>query len=215
MGSTTGPKRAGIPGGIMTQIDAAGTSRVGAGAWIFRGILVAGAAFMVYSWFSPWWSAKVAVIPGDNHLVLHPWGMEVAAQVRANADESLWSMPWFFAPFMWTYLTVCMLALAASLFVDRQIPLGRIKLPLAPVLIGLVGLSYLVAVGLTYEIGELRAGWAGANFIGVSKITEPQFGAKIKMVSDLRNGYWLALGAGAVLFFLAPLRGLFVGKPKA
>jgi len=199
----------------MTQTDAVGTLRAGAGGWIFRALLIAGAAFMVYSWFSPWWSAKVAVIPGDDHLVLRPWGMEVAAEVRANADESLWSMPWFFAPFMWTYLTACMLALAASLFVDRQISLGRIKLPLAPVLIGLVGLSYLVAVGLTYEIGELKAGWAGANFIGVSKITEPQFGAKIKMVSDLRNGYWLALAAGAALFVLAPLRSLFVGKPKA
>jgi hypothetical protein len=111
----------------MTQTDAVGTSRAGAGGWIFRALLIAGAAFMVYSWFSPWWSAKVAVIPGDDHLVLRPWGMEVAAQVRANADESLWSMPWFFAPFMWTYLTVCMLALAASLFVDRQISLGRLK----------------------------------------------------------------------------------------
>jgi hypothetical protein len=199
----------------MTQTYAVGTSRGGAGVWIFRALLVAGAAFMVYSWFSPWWSAKVAVIPGDDHLVLHPWGMEVVAQVRANADESLWSMPWFFAPFMWAYLTVCMLALAASLFVDRRISLGRIKLPLAPVLIGLVGLSYLVAVGLTYEIGELKAGWAGSNFIGVSKVVEPQSGAKIKMVSDLRIGYWLALGAGAVLFVLSPLRGLFVGKPKA
>ncbi len=198
----------------MTQTDMAGTSRGGVGAWIFRVLLVAGAAFMLYSWFSPWWSAKVAIIPGDDHMVLHPWGMDVVAQVRANADDALWSMPWFFAPFMWTYLTVCMLALAASLFLDRRISLGRIRLPIAAVLIGLVGLSYLIAVGLTYGIGELKAGWAGANFIGVSKLEVPA-GPKIKMVSDLRNGYWLALGAGAVLFVLAPLRGLFVGKPRA
>ena len=201
----------------MTQTDAVGTSRGGVGVWIFRALLVAGAAFMVYSWFSPWWSAKIAVIPGDNHMVLHPWGVEAVTQVRANADISLFSMPFpgLFAGFMWTYLAVCMLALAAGLLVDRQISLGRFKLPLAVVLIGLVGLSYMAAVGLALGIGELKAGWAGANFIGKSNVFEPQSGAKLKMVSDLRIGYWLALGAGAVLFVLALLRRLFVGKSTA
>ena len=203
-----------IAGGGMMQTEEVGTTRGGARVWIFRILLVAGAAFMVYSWFSPWWSAKLGVIPGDNHLVLRPWGIEAVAQVRANSDKSLYSMPWFFAPFMWTYLTVCMLALAASLFVDRQISVGRIKLPLAPALIGLVGLSYVVAVGTAYGVGQLRAGWAGTSFIGKSTYLEPNTDMKIKMVSDLETGYWLALGAGAVLIVLALLRGLFVGKPK-
>lgn len=139
------------------------------------------------------------------------------AQVRANIDESLFSMPFpsVFAGLMWIYLAVCMLALAASLFVDRQISIGRIKLPLAVVLIGLVGLSYMAAVGLAFGIGELKAGWAGTNFIGKSSFKEPQSGALIKLVSGLKIGCWLALGAGGVLTVLALLRGLFVGKPKA
>ena len=199
----------------MMQSDMVGTSRGGAGVWIFRVLLVAGAAFMVYSWFEPWWSAKVGVIPGDNHLVLRPWGIEAVAQVRANSDKSLYSMPWFFAPFMWSYLTICMLALAASLFVDRQITLGRFRLPLATVLIGLVGLSYLFAMGTTYAVGELRSGWVGTSFIGKSTYIEPNTDMKIKMVSDLQIGYWLALAAGPVLIVLALLRGLFVGRPKA
>lgn len=204
----------------MTQTDmigtSRGTSRGGAGVWIFRILLIAGAAFMVYSWFAPWWSAKVAVIPGDNHLVLHPWGVEAVAQVRANTDISAFSMPYpqLFAGFMWTYLAICVLALVASLFVQKQFSVGRFKVPAAVVMIGLVGLSYMVAVGLAYGIGELKAGWAGANFIGKSMVKEPQSGAKIKMTSDLQLGYWLALGAGAVLFVLALLRGLFVGRSK-
>lgn len=198
----------------MTQTDAAGTT-AGAGVWIFRVLVVAGAAFMVYSWFSPWWSADVVIVKGTDDLVLHPWGIEAVAQVRANADASLWSMPWFFAPFMWAYLTVCMLALAASLFVDRRISLGRIKLPLAAILIGLVGLSYMAAVGIAYGVGELRAASIETNFIGKSTFVEPQSDAKIKMVSDLREGYWYALYAGGALFILALLRGLFVRKPKA
>lgn len=170
---------------------------------------------MVYSWFAPWWSATVAVIPGENHLVLRPWGVEVVPQVEANADASLYSMPWIFAPFMWTYLAVCMLALAASLFVDRTFTLGRIKLPLAAVLIAFVGFSYMAAVGIAYGVGELKASWAGSNFIGKSSIKNAMTGTKIKMVSDLLIGYWLALGAGGVLFVLGLLRGLFVRKPRA
>ena len=196
------------------QTDVAGTTRGGAGVWIFRVLLVAGAAFMVYSWFAPWWSATLGGLPGKDQLVMRPWGVQVTAQVKASGSESLYSMPWIFAPFMWTYLTVCMLALAASLFVDRTISLGRIRLSLAVVLIGLVGLSYMAAVGIAYGVGELKAGWAGSNFIGTSSVKNAMTGVKVKMVSDLQIGYWLALGAGAVLFVLALLRGLFVGKSK-
>ena len=191
-----------------------GTNRASAAVWIFRVLVVAAAAYMVYTWFAPWWGAKVAVLPGEDHLVLHPWGVEAVAQIRANSDESLYSMPWFFAPFMWTYLTVCMLALAASLFVDRTVSIGRIKLPLATVLIGLVGVSYFACVSLAYAVGELRAGWAGSNFIGKSMIHNSTIDAKIKMTSALKIGYWLALYSGPALIFLALIRGLFVRKPK-
>ena len=199
----------------MAQTDAIGADRGGAGVWIFRALVVAGAAFMVYSWFAPWWGADIAILKGQDHMLMRPWGVEVAPEVRANADESLYSMPWFFAPFMWTYLGACMLALAASLFVNRQLSLGRIKLPLAVVLIALVGLSYMAAVGIAYGVGELKASWAGSNFIGKSTIKNAMTGTKVKMVSELKTGYWLALGAGAVLFVLSLLRGLFMGKPKA
>jgi|LauGreDrversion2_5_1035112.scaffolds.fasta_scaffold55296_1 hypothetical protein len=191
-----------------------GTNRASAAVWIFRVLVVAAAAYMVYTWLAPWWGAKVAVLPGEDHLVLHPWGIEAVAQIRANSDESLYSMPWFFAPFMWTYLTVCMLALAASLFVDRTVSIGRIKLPLATVLIGLVGVSYFACVSLAYAVGELRAGWAGSNFIGKSMIHNSTIDAKIKMTSALKIGYWLALYSGPALIFLALIRGLFVRKPK-
>lgn len=196
------------------QTDKVANGRGGTGVWIFRVLLVAAAAFMVYSWFAPWWSATVAALPGKDHLVMRPWGVEVVAQVKASGDASLYSMPWFFTPFMWTYLTVCMLALAASLFVTRSLSIGPIKLPVAVILIGLVGLSYMLALGVAYGVGELKAGWAGAKFIGTSSVKNAMSGAKVKMVSDLQQGYWLALGAGGVIFVLALIRGLFVGKSR-
>lgn len=137
-------------------------------------------------------------LEGPRSPFVAPLGVEAVAQVRANIDETLFSMPFpsFFVGFMWTYFAVCMLALAV-------------------ILIGLVGLTYLAAVGLAFGIGELKASWAGSNFIGKSMVVEPQSGAKVKMVSELKIGYWLALGAGPALIVLALLRGRFVGKPKA
>lgn len=205
-------------GGIeesMAQTDVLTTARGGVGVWIFRALLVAGAAFMLYSWFTPWWGANFAILDGEGHMLLRPWGVEVVSEVRANADESLYSMPWFFAPFMWTYLAVCMLALAASLFVNRQISLGPIKLPLAVVLIALVGLSYMAAVGIAYGVGELKAEWAGTNFIGRSTVRHAMTGNRFKMESDLLPGYWLALYAGGALFVVSLLRFVLVRQPKA
>lgn len=198
---------------MMDAVEAQ-VARSGMGHLVFRVLVVAGAAFMLYSWFAPWWSATVAVIPGEDHLVLRPWGVEVVPEVEANADAALYSMPWFFAPFMWAYLAVCMLALGASMFVDRTLSIRRIRLPLAVVLIGMVGLSYMSALGIAYGVGELKASIAGSNFIGKSTIKHAMTGAKIKMVSNLEAGYWLALGSGGVLVVLALIRGLFIRKPK-
>lgn len=196
----------------MTQTDAAWTFGGGAGAWIFRVLLVAAAAFMAYSWFQSWWISDVAVIQGTNDIVLHPWGVEVVRQVRVSADPELYSMPAFFAPFTWVYFGVAMLALLASLFANMKISLGPIKLPLAAVLIALVGLSYLAAAGIAYGIGEMRSAGMDINFIGRSQYTDPTSGRKMRMVSELQDGYWYALYAGAALVVLSLVRFLFVRK---
>ena len=109
----------------MVQTEMASTTRgsAGVGVWIFRILLVAAAAFMLYSWFQPWWSADIAVIKGDQDMVLHPWGADVAGTVRANIDESAFEMPFpqVFAGFMWVYLAVCMMGLAVSLFWTKTV----------------------------------------------------------------------------------------------
>src|SRR3569833_1948730 len=106
----------------MAQTDAAsmtGTTRGGAGilVWIFRILLIAGAAFMLYSWFQPWWSGNFVVIPGEPDMVLHPWGVDAVSQVRTNVDESLFQMPFpdAFKVFMWVFLVVCLLGLVVCL----------------------------------------------------------------------------------------------------
>lgn len=201
----------------MVQTEAVGTAsttRDGTGilVWIFRVLLVAGAAFMLYSWFQPWWSGNFVVVPGEPDMVLHPWGVEAVSQVRTNVDESLFQMPFpeVFAGFMWVYLGVCMLALAVSLFWKGRLRLGPINVSWALIFILLVGVSFAAAAGIAYEIGWLKAGASGAKFIGNSNVLEPATGAKVKMTSRLEIGFWLSIAAGAVLTFLGLIRFLFV-----
>ena len=80
------------------------------------------------------------------------------------------------------------------------------------VLIGLVGLSYLLTVGLAYFIGDLRANSIGVSFIGDSEFTDPTSHRKMKMESFLQMGYWYALYAGVALVVLSIVRFLFVRK---
>ena len=183
-------------------------------AWLFRILVIAAAAFMAYTWFQPWWIADVVVIKGTNDIILHPWGAEVVRQVRVQADPALYSMPAFFTPFTWAYFGASMLALAASLFVNWKIPLGPIKVPVATVLILLVGLSYLMTVGLAYGIGTLRAAGMDVSFTGKSEFMDPMSHRKMKMEAYLQPGYWRALYSGIVFVVLAGLRILFYRRAK-
>lgn len=199
----------------MTQTEPRFDFGGGAGAWIFRVLLVAAAAFMVYSWFQPWWVADIAVIKGTDDLVLHPWGVDAVGEVRMGADPAMYEMPAFFGPFVWTYFGLAMLALLASLFLNVSLRIGRFRLPLAAVLIVLIGLSYLLAVGLAYFIGDMRAEGMDIKFIGKSKYTDPTSHRKVQMESDLRIGYWYALYAGVALVVLGLARFLFMWRRKA
>ncbi|MCB9992733.1 MAG: hypothetical protein H6873_03640 [Hyphomicrobiaceae bacterium] len=207
----------------MTETNAAAASggfigtwlRASIWTWIFRILVVACAAAMAYTWFQPWWSADVAIIQGTDDLVLHPWGVEVVRQVRATADPALYTMPDFFAPFTWTYFGLSMLAMAACLFLTWHISIGRIGISVAALLILAIGLSYLTAVGLAYYIGDMRAVSIDTHFIGRSSFTDPTTARKVQMVSQLRDGYWLALYAGIALVVLGLLRGVFIRWKKA
>lgn len=207
----------------MVQTEAASTASATRGGvagvllWIFRILVVAGGAFMLYAWFQPWWSGNFVVIPGEPDMVLHPWGVDAVSQVRTNVDESLFQMPFpeVFAGFMWVYLVVCMLGLVASLFWTRRFKLGPINLPWATLIILVVGLSFAIAAGTAYEIGTLKAAASGAKFIGNSNVLEPATGAKVKMTSGLEIGFWLSIYAGGVLAFLGLISPFFIRKPKA
>lgn len=200
----------------MAAEQTATTTRRGLRNWLFRGLIVVGAGFMLYSWYSPWWGARISDLSGSDHMLMRPWGVEVmAAEIRTYANRALYSMPAFFAPLMWTYLGLCMLALAVSLFVEKQITLGRFRLSLPQVLIGLVGLSYVIAVATAFAIAQIRAGSGGVAFVGSSIVPNPMTGGSTRFTGELKLGYWLAGGAGLFLVVLALLRNAIVGKARS
>lgn len=199
----------------MTQTESIWKIRATAGGWIFRALTVGGAALMWYSWNEPWWSARFSAMSGRNHMVLHPWGVDVTSRVRQFSDASLYDMPAFFEPFVWTYLGVCMLFLLISLFINKLIKIGPIRVQLATLLVAFVGLSYVGTAVIAYVVGTLKAVAAGTNFIGVTVMENPNYTEEIRMTSQLEMGYYLALAAGVAFLVLALLRRFFVGRSAA
>ncbi len=199
----------------MTAAQATETTRSIPRLWLFRGLLLVGAGFMLVSWLTPWWGARVSdlIVPG-NHIAMRPWGVELINSVAPYIDKSLYAMPAFFAPLMWMYLGLCMVALAASLFVEKKFTLGRFKLSLPQVLIGIVGLTYLIAAVAAFAIAQLKSGDAGVHFLGSTVVYNPALGEPSTITAGLESGYWLTVAAGTLLVVLALLRNVIIGKAR-
>lgn len=199
----------------MTAVHATPTTGNHLRIWLFRLLVLIGAGLMLASWFSPWWGASISDLAGRDHIVLRPWGVEMVSEVRTYANRALYEMPAFFPPLMWAYIGLCMLALAVSLFVERPIAVGGLRLSLQQLLVGFVGVSYVIAVVTAYTIAQIRSGAAGIDFVGTSVVFNPMTGGNTRIIGALKLGYWLAAGAGAYLLVLALLRNAIVGTAKA
>jgi len=178
-------------------------------SWLFRILVIIAAGFMVYSWLQPWWRCEISRING--WIVIHPWGLEHNMQAFSEYMKGA-EMPGFFAPLMWIYLGLCILALLVALFIkNKNIKLLGKEFNLPNFIISLVGLSYIVVVIVAVIFAAIRTGdFYGTKLIGVTRIN---LGGE--MVSDatanLQTGYWLACAAGPLLVLLALLRNKIIG----
>lgn len=170
---------------------------------------------MLLSWFMPWWSINVYEI-GENAAVIRPWGLETQLRESEQALIAGAEMPGWFAPFTFTYLGIAMLALVFSLFAkDKQFKFGSIKFTLPSLLIGLVGLSYIVVVITMFVVATIRTGdyFGGINLIGYTYIDlgEPYVSGAD---AGLLWGYWLACVVGPLLVVLALVRNKIIGESR-
>ena len=181
--------------------------------WLFRGLVVAAAAFLVVTWFMPWWRGDCAELSRDAVLV-HPWGLEDDLGFMSFAVDDA-RMPGWFAPFMFTYLGVVLVALLYSLFAkDRVIKLGKFRVTLPGLIIGLVGLSYLLVpvVALVYMKIRLPCFYGGIPLSGHITIPLEEGSMEGHITTSLEPGYYLAYVAGLLLVILALFRDRILAR---
>jgi hypothetical protein len=196
---------------IYNQVEHMNNFRV----WLFRVLVIIGAALMLVSWFMPWWSIDVHEI-GKNSAIIHPWGLETHLRDSEYALIADAEMPQWFPIFVFAYLGVAMLALLVGLFgPNKGFALGKIKLSLPNVLIGLVGLSYLITLGTAVVFASYRMSgyFGGVNFIGYTYI---DLGEPYHSGADagLEVGYFVGVAAGLLLLVFGLLRNKIIAAPK-
>jgi hypothetical protein len=185
--------------------------------WIFRALVLAAAAFFVFSWFQPWWTAYVVELK-VTAINIYAYGLEsfIPAEYKtwiAGYDEA---MPAWFTPFMWVYLVICMAVLAFSLFAksEKGISLGKFRISLPTLLIAGVGLSVIgvCIIGIiVIQMNLVNFYNAPLNGTIIVDMGDPY---SSEVDTSLLSGYYMMWATGAVLLVLSILRQFIVGKSK-
>ena len=183
--------------------------------WLFRVLVVAAAGVMLVSWLLPWWTVDIEMF-GNDMVQIRPWGLVLAERMGdfkvllKGADMPVW-----FAPFMWAYLGLCMLALLVGIFIrGKDISIGKFKFTLSQLLIGGVGFSYIVA-GI---VAAVYAGMRMKNAFNVSLQGRSHIDLGDPFVTYVETrllpGYYLIYVAGAILVALAIFRDKIINERK-
>ena len=185
--------------------------------WLFRGLIVLASGLMTVSWILPWWSASVDTMPGIKDptiiAVIHPYGLGQHVG-RSFLPAGATEMPIWFAPLMWIYLGLCVVALWYTFWVgEKEFKWGKRKFKLAKLFIGGVGLSYILVAVLAVIIAKIRISEYGMSLLGDSYVSTGWV-AGTEVNAKLLFGYFLAHGAGVMCIVLALLRDKILGKTK-
>lgn len=176
--------------------------------WLFRGLVVVATGLMVVSFVLPWW---VAHAPDYGDVTIYPYGLSYDLGIYDPYIKGA-EMPGFFAPLIWAYLGICVVALLyGSWLGEKEARIGKFKFKVPKLLIGGVGLSYIVVAVLAVIIAAIRTGDFGVTLFGTSRVLDHPI---IDAEAGLRFGYWLACGVGLLCIALALLREKIIGKSR-
>lgn len=173
--------------------------------WLFRGLVVVTTGLMVASFILPWWVATSPV--GD--VAIYPYGL--------SADLGMYTpyvagaeMPGWFAPLTWIYLGICVVALLyGSWLGEKEVKIGRLKSKVSKLLIGIIGLSYILVAVVAVIIAAIRTGDYGMTLFGTSLVVEHP---AVYAEGNLQFGYWMACGVGLLCMALSLLRNKIIGQ---
>jgi hypothetical protein len=185
--------------------------------WLFRGLVIIAAGLMLLSWFRPWWICTVDAIYMLNQglIKIRPWGLEhnlgsFAGHI-AGSDMPVW-----FTPLAWAYLGICIAALLFAAWIKEKVIrlIGR-NFNLSRLIIGAVGISYIMVAVIAFVYAKIRTAEFGVNFLGYTYFqVDPHAGGYGDLNANLCWGYWLAYVVGLILIALALLRNKILGKSE-
>ncbi len=186
--------------------------------WLYRVLVLLSGGLVLFSWFMPWWSARVQEIRGNDHVVIHPWGLQVNQHkiLTYMPDNVNLALPDWIAPTMWLYIGLVVAALLFSLIAkDKLLSIWKLKASLPSLLIGVVGLSYLISIATATVIIIMRLTQANMPLMGKVTVTVGSDVGTGVVFTGLQAGYWAGIAAGLILVVLALLRGRIIGAPAA
>jgi hypothetical protein len=181
--------------------------------WVFRILVAAAAGLMLVTWFLPWWNMDVEGF-SYKALQIRPWGLVMSQKMTSFAILMKGAeLPVWFPSFMWTYLALCMIALLVGMFVrGKEFRFGKLKFTLSHLLVGGVGLSYIVA-GL---VAAVYAGMRMQNSFGVALQgrTHIELGDPLTTYvnTSLQPGWYLIFVTGILFLVLAIFRDKITGE---
>jgi len=181
--------------------------------WKFNILVMAAAFVMIASWLLPWWTANIEAL-GNDVVQIHPWGLEVDPRLGGfTVFIKGATLPSWFAPSMWIYFGLCMIALLVSLCVRaKPIVLGRFKIHLSRLLVGGVGVSYIVAAVIAVIYLSIRLKAFFETPLQGRKPVDLGEAMRTYVNTSLLLGYYLTHFAGLFLLALALLHKKIIGE---
>ncbi len=150
--------------------------------------------------------------PSPYDVIIRPWTLIADLQDMQSAIKDAF-LPVWFAPMMWIYFSLAILALLVSLFVkDKILNIWKVKMTLPSFLISFVGISYVIVVVVAAIFAAIKTGeYFGVKLIGESYVNlGGQYASQI--VANWRPGYWIACAVGPLLLLAGLLRNRIIGS---
>ncbi len=185
--------------------------------WLYRGLVIVAAGLIAWSFNIMWWALSIKQIAeGRNVVQIFPYALKEYVPKEFKAFLTGSQMPGYFEPLMWIYFGLVLAALLAALFLGRKsIKFLRFRANLSAFIVGFVGFSYAVVIGLFIIVAAIRTGdfW-GTHLLGETWVNVG--GAyQTWVVASFQLGFYVAVAAAALCLALGIFRNKIIGKSAA
>jgi hypothetical protein len=184
--------------------------------WLFRGLVAAGIALILASWFSVWWRADILMWQ-DRYAQIRPYALEMDPFIRGYMPGA--KLPDWMPPFVWSFFGAVMLAMVAGMFAPaKRFGIWKIQFPLSTYFISGVGVAFIVCavVMAVYASIEMARVWPGMQLNALQTLEiDPETHSFSNVDARFLPGYYLAWAAGIYCIVLGLLSDKIKGVKPA